>query len=77
MHYVSISTYQFIPCYTQTHTPILKPFEDSKPTGLKVDIAINSEHEPLPDAGKVPVLHSLTSVVFGESACYYSTLLAL
>ena len=45
--------------------------------GLKVDIAINSEHEPLPDAGKVPVPHSLTSVVFGELACYYSTFLAL
>ena len=45
--------------------------------GLKVDIAINSELEPLPDAGKVPVPHSLTSVVFGELACYYSTFLAL
>ena len=28
-------------CYTQAHahTHILKPFEDSEPTGLKVDIA--------------------------------------
>ena len=36
-------TYQFIPCYANAihkpHTRILKPFEDSKPTGLKVDIA--------------------------------------
>ena len=44
MHYVGISTYQFIPYYASairkhTHTPILKPSEDSKPTGLKVDIA--------------------------------------
>ena len=39
-----ISTYQFIPCYASaihklTHTRILKPFDDSEPTGLKVDIA--------------------------------------
>ena len=44
MHYVGISTYQFIPYYASaihkhTHTPILKPSEDSEPTGLKVDIA--------------------------------------
>ena len=44
MHYFGISTYQFIPCsasdtHKHTHTCILKPFEDSKPTGLKVDIA--------------------------------------
>ena len=46
MHYVGIiiSTYQFIPFYAtaihkHTHTPILKPSEDSEPTGLKVDIA--------------------------------------
>ena len=44
MQYVGISTYQFIPYYastihTHTHTRILKPFEDSEPTGLKVDIA--------------------------------------
>ena len=36
--------YQFILCYTQahthTHTRILKPFEDSEPTGLKVDTAV-------------------------------------
>ena len=37
-------TYQFIPYYASaihkhTHTRILKPFEDSEPTGLKVDIA--------------------------------------
>ena len=42
MHYAGISTYQFIPYYASaihkhTHTRILKPFEDSKPTGLKVD----------------------------------------
>ena len=45
MHYDGISTYHFIPhhaCATQKHTltRILKPFEDSEPTGLKVDIAI-------------------------------------
>ena len=42
MHYFGISTDQFIPCYASvihTHTCILKPFEDSEPTGLKVDIA--------------------------------------
>ena len=36
MLYVGISTYLFLP---YTHTCILKPFEDSEPTGLKVDIA--------------------------------------
>ena len=44
MHYVGISTYQFIlyyarAIYKHTHTCILKLFEDSEPTGLKVDIA--------------------------------------
>ena len=44
MHYAGISTYQFIPYYASairrhTHTCILKPFEDSVPMGLKVDIA--------------------------------------
>ena len=47
MHYIGISTYQFIPYYASvihkhTHTCILKPFEDSELTGLKVDIAVNS-----------------------------------
>ena len=44
MQYVGISTYQFIPYYARAinkhaHTRTLKPFEDSEPTGLKVDIA--------------------------------------
>ena len=44
MNYIGISTYQFIPYYASathahTHTRVLKPFEDSDPTGLKVDIA--------------------------------------
>ena len=44
MHYVGISTYQFSPYYAgaihkHTHTRILKPFEDSEPTGLEVNIA--------------------------------------
>ena len=43
MHYVGISTYQFIPHYASAiqckHTHIFKPFEDSLQTGLKVDIA--------------------------------------
>ena len=45
MHSVGISTYQFIPYYASAihkhtwHTRILKPFENSKPTGLKLDIA--------------------------------------
>ena len=44
MHYVGMSTYQFIPYYASAihkhmHTRIFKPFEDSEPTGLKVDIA--------------------------------------
>ena len=41
-HYIGISTYQFIPCYASAihkHAHILKPFEDSKLTGLKADIA--------------------------------------
>ena len=46
MHYVGISTYQFMPyCASaidkHTHTRILKPFEDSELMGLKVDIAID------------------------------------
>ena len=49
MHYVGTSTYQFIPYYASaihkpTHTHILKPFEDSEPMGLKVDIACSSWH---------------------------------
>ena len=45
MHYVGISTYQFILCYASiihkhTHTRILTPFKDSELTGLKVDIAL-------------------------------------
>ena len=46
MHYVGISTFQFIPYYNyasamhkHTQARILKPFEDSEPSGLKVDIA--------------------------------------
>ena len=43
MHYVGISTYQFIPynasaTHKHTHARILKPFEDSEPKGLQVDI---------------------------------------
>ena len=46
MQYVGISTCQFIPCYAgaihkHPHTRILKPFEDSEPTGLKVDTALS------------------------------------
>ena len=43
MHYNGMSTHQFILYYASAihkHTHIFKPFEDSKPTGLKVDIAI-------------------------------------
>ena len=46
MHYVGISTYQFILCYARAihkHTRILKPFEDSLLTGLKADIAEGSD----------------------------------
>ena len=39
--------------YTSTHT--LKPFEDSKPTGLKVDTA---EITTLPILPKYPLPHS-------------------
>ena len=47
MHYVGKSTYQFIPYYDSaihkhTHTRILKPSENSEPTGLKVDIAVGA-----------------------------------
>ena len=46
IHYVGISTSHFILYYASaihkhTHTRILKPFEDSEQTGLKVDIALN------------------------------------
>ena len=61
MHYAGISTYQFIPYYASVihkHTHILKPFEDSEPTRLKVDIAHLS---PFPQGGLV--LHlGLTSL---------------
>ena len=45
MHYVGISTYQFIPYYASaihkhTHIRILKPFEDCESTGLKVDTVL-------------------------------------
>ena len=44
MHYFDISTYQFISYHASAahkymHARILKPFEDSEPKGLKVDIA--------------------------------------
>ena len=44
MHYVGISTHEFIPYYASAihkykHACILKPFEDSEQMGLKVDIA--------------------------------------
>ena len=47
MNYDGISTRQFIPYHAsaihkRTHTRILKPFEDSEPTGLKVDIPLNA-----------------------------------
>ena len=42
--YPHISSFRTVPVYahkhTHTNTCILKPFEDSEPTGLKVDIAI-------------------------------------
>ena len=45
MHYIGISTYQFIPycasaIHKHMHTCILKPFEDHELTELKVDIGI-------------------------------------
>ena len=45
MHYVGIFTYPFIPYYASaihkhSHTYIIKPFVDSEPMGLKVDIKI-------------------------------------
>ena len=44
MQHVDISAYQFMLCYASamhkhTRTHILKPFEDSELTELKVDIA--------------------------------------
>ena len=39
--YPHISSFCIMPLlYTNTHECILKPFEDSKPTGLKVNIAL-------------------------------------
>lgn len=48
MEYVSISTYQFImycdnAVHKHTHARILKPFEDGKPTEIKVDIALKKK----------------------------------
>ena len=40
MHYAGISMYISSFRAIHKHTRILKPFEDSEPTGLKVDIAI-------------------------------------
>ena len=42
IQYIGISTYQFILYHASAiykHMHILKPFEDSEPMGLKVDIA--------------------------------------
>ena len=36
--YIHVSVHS-IPCQCYTHTRILRPFEDSKPTGVKVDTA--------------------------------------
>ena len=55
MHYIGISTYQFIPYYssvqythkhthTHTHARIHVPYKDSEPTGLKVDTAMFATH---------------------------------
>ena len=56
MQYVGISTYEFIPYYASNiqkhaHTCILKPFEDSEPTGLKLDIAMSTGSELVEGAG--------------------------
>ena len=50
--------YQFIPYYASaihkhTHTRILKPFEDSEPTGLKVDISTGATVTYLREAAGV------------------------
>ena len=36
---ISVHPYYASAIHKHTHTRILKPFEDSEPTGLKVDIA--------------------------------------
>ena len=60
MHYIGISTYQFIPHYVSVihkHMRIIKPFEDSEPMGLKVDIAnlpIPPPPYPLPPVPNKP-----------------------
>ena len=42
--YINISVHFMLCQCIHTNTRILKPFEDSKPTGLKVDIAKRYEH---------------------------------
>ena len=56
MHYVDISTYQLIPYYASAHTQahahnIHNPFEDSEPTGLKVDIMVLGEENVCSEVG--------------------------
>ena len=76
MHYVDISTYQFIPYYASaipkhTRTRILKPFEDSEPTGLKVDLAKSSSwrllfYLPMQLNAGGPFVNFLCTVTEGE-----------
>ena len=72
MHYVGISTYQFIPYYASdahkhTRVCLLKQFEDNEPSGLKVDIAII-----IKEICKAPTLqlgankHSITHIMYIE-----------
>ena len=44
--YPRISSFCTIPAYTHTSTRAPKPFEDSQPTGLKVDTATNADRPP-------------------------------
>ena len=56
--HIHISVHSYYASVIHKHTHILKPFEDSEPTGLKVDIAHLS---PFPQGGLV--LHlGLTSL---------------
>ena len=69
MQYVGISTYQFIPYYASaihTHTCIFKPFEDSEPTGLNVDIA----QEMQPNKMKCRVLTDGDSAALSHMSCH-------
>ena len=65
-HINSFRTMPVLYTSPRTHTHILKPFEDSEPTGLKVDIACSSWH--------VCEMGGFTGVLLGAPLKVYSHL---